>query len=199
MSEYLAAQKIRHKIVYKDSENKTKPVIIISTNNRMQGAKPRFSPQFRSATGAGLVGKSEVADANTNHGAHAGEKITAAPLQWTVFDQLSRANNYVMTGDPRIEFYVIDKQQVVATEVDTSEDPGHQPPPPFDSVVGAALIIGGIAGQSGYLADAPNPSSNGDHRVTNDGEVFVKMAANYRDQIGQAYATSTLTLEMVTI
>ena len=185
------------KIRFSDNHTGFKSVII-STDNRSSSASPRFSPQFRLATGAGLVGKSEIADANTNHGAHAGDKVTAAPLHWTVFPNTSQANAYTMVADPTKEFFVIDKQQKKASELDLDpQKPGIQPPPAFEDIVGSALVVGGISGQTAFLADAPVNDGHGNHRTITNGKVIVKLAVNYTDQVGQKYNTNTLTFELI--
>jgi len=171
--------------------------VVISTDNRAAGATPQFSPGFTLATGSGLVGQTEAADGDTGSGTNPGELITSAPMQWVVFDDAADAKAYEFVGDTSIEFFIVDRQQDVAVELDIDPDtPGTQSPEAFNTpgVLGFASVIFGVSGTQANLSGAPI-----DDRTTTDGQVFMRAAVDYTGQSAQGYATSTLTLELITI
>jgi hypothetical protein len=113
-----------------------------------------------------------------------------------VFDAAAEAKAYVFTGVTSQEFYVVDRTQSLATELDIDPvNPGVQPPQPFSDtgVLGFASVVDLISGQNATLGAAPSAG-----RTTTDGQVFVRMMVDYRGQIAQAYGSNTLTLELVT-
>lgn len=162
--------------------------IVVSTDNRSATANPRFSPLFRKATGAGIVGKTEKATSSTGSGAVEGDLITAAPLLWTVFPAAVDAKAYVFTGSMTQEAYVVDRQQSIATEMSPVPKDFSDP-----DVLGYASVVAGVAGQTGTLGSFPSAG-----RTVDNGKAYLRLAVNYTGMIAQEYATSKLTLEIVT-
>jgi len=145
------------------------------------------------------------------------EETASVPIHWTVFDTQAEAaaynfetsvfpDGFIQEGtdvsgkiDNRVNFYVVDRNQ---SDFYTAD------------VLGFAAVISGVTNELGSLASAPydatptvdddtdptTPEQNdGAQRSTIDGEVFMKFGADYNGAPAGTYATTTLTLDLITI
>jgi len=175
--------------------------IIVSTNN---------PTVVDPGTGLTVVRSGLITDAT-------GAETASVPLHWVVYDGLTDAQSYLFEDnvfppgfiqegtdvsgkiDNRFNFYVVDRHQ---SDFNTSD------------VLGFASVVAGVTNEIGSLANAPvdtaptvdddgnpaTPSQNdGTQRETNDGEVFMKLGADYHGAPAASYYTNTLTLDLITI
>jgi len=169
--------------------------IIVSTDN------PTFVDNGTTVVRAGLMGTSD--------------DTVSVPLHWVVFPTLTEAQSYtsfsvfpsgtVVEGrnvsgfvDNTNQPYVIDRNQA-----DFDEEVVGVPNRPQWAY---ASVLYGVEIGSASLANVPDngglgTDSNGDliARSVDNGEAYMRLAADFHGASSQSYGTSTLTLDLVTV
>lgn len=190
--------------------------IIISTDNGQYTSGPNVGKDI----GSGLIGKDVIRQEDST-------KYTV-PLHWGVFET-QPDSNYAFSVFPTGTIkYKADgvtpdldkngKTQSVAGYVDNTLYPYvvDRSQDDFDAadlkVLGYASVIWDIQGTAANLANAPIGSGNFSDPDPNDnnstyelprdvdnGEAYIKIAADYHGAVGQDYETTTLSLDLITM